>query len=122
VKGGELAVGITALGFMVALIITVAGRVDVDSIKARHDGELDRACSMAAGNVRATLPWLTPHHSRREAGLLLLGRDAAWAPVCARDRGAGAELRSQIDAALGQPDAPGAVSLATQLVVALENR
>lgn len=82
--------------------------------------DLERACLLAAGNARAHASWLDS--PRREAGLLLMGSDAAWAPVCARDRGAGAELRSQIDAALGQPDAPGAAALAAQLVVLLENR
>ena len=108
------------------LIVFVVGYMLATTIAwvtpAPTDRALDRACTMAAGNVRATLSWLAPDHPRREDGLLLLSRDAAWAPVCARDRGAGAKLRSQIDDAMGQPDAPGAVSLATQLVVVLEDR
>lgn len=117
---GAIFAGAIAMGL--TLVIKVVGDAETQGIKARHDAELDRACTLAAGSVRSTLSWLAPDHPRREAGLLLLSRDAAWAPVCARDRGAGAELRSQIDDALGQRDAPGAVSLASQLVVLLENR
>jgi hypothetical protein len=107
---------VTALG--VSLAIKVIG----DAGDKRHDRELVTACAFAAGSVRSTMSWLAPDHPRREAGLLLLSRDAAWAPVCARDRGAGAKLRSEIDAALAQQDAPGAVALASRLVIALENR
>jgi len=81
-----------------------------------------RACALAAGNARATLPWLTEGHPRREAGLLLLSRDAAWAPVCARDHAAGARLQNEIDAAIANLDAPGAGVLALRLVMILEDR
>lgn len=104
-------------GYLFAMLINWA-----NDREPPRDPALDRACFLAAGNARAHAQWLTPGHARWEAGLLLLSGDATWAPLCARDRGAGAKLRSQIDAVMGQPDAPGAESLAAQLVLILEDR
>lgn len=86
------------------------------------DLALERACALAGGNARANEAWLAPGHPRREDALLLLSRDAAWAPVCARDRAAGALLRSEIDADLATADASNAGVLARRLVVLLEGR
>lgn len=104
------------LAFMSGLALGVRDR------GCRPDRELDRACALAAGNARSTLPWLAPGSSRREAGLLLLSRDAAWAPVCARDRAAGSKLRLEIDAAQATPDAGGAAELGARLAALLERR
>lgn len=83
--------------------------------------DLERACLLAAGNTRTTLSWLAPGHPRRAAGLLLLTRDAAWAPVCAKDAREGERLRDEIlDATDG--DALNARPLAGRLVVMLEER
>lgn len=118
----EMLIATVAIVVVVTIAAVVVLRVEGSEKRAARDRELERACLLAAGKARAHASWLDPGHPRREDGLLLLSQDAAWAPVCARDRGAGAELRSQIDAVLGQPDAPGAVSLAGQLILALENR
>lgn len=84
--------------------------------------DLEGACLLAAGNARTTLAWLVPGHPRREAGLLLLSRDAAWAPVCAKDPRVGDQLRNQILDATGNAEALNARPLAERLIVVLERR
>lgn len=84
--------------------------------------DLARACLLAAGNARTTAAWLSPGHSRRDAALLLLPRDAAWAPICAKDLRTGELLRDQILAATNEADPLNARILAESLVETLERR
>lgn len=97
----------------------------------RPDRQLERACTLAEGHARVNEALLSPGHPRREVGLLLLQRDATWAPVCARDREAGAQLlldvltdlgKFNVPTDLGKLDAPNAKVLARRLVVLLEGR
>lgn len=87
----------------------------------RQRAALQRACDLAAANARANMSWLAPTHPQRNIALHLLTRDAAWAPLCAKDGAAGARLQNDIlDAAAPSPD--DIRPLAQQLVELLEER
>jgi hypothetical protein len=81
--------------------------------------DLPRACTLAAANAMGTEAWLASSHPRRETALLLLTRDAAWAPVCAKDPAAGERLRNEIFS-MNDPDARDAQALAHRLVLILQ--
>lgn len=90
--------------------------------RAPRSTDLARECTLAAGRARAALDWLAPGHPRRDAGLMLITRDAAWASVCARDRAAAARLQVEIDAVAGSLGDRDARPLGLRLVEILERR
>jgi hypothetical protein len=105
--------------FMWSIVAICVAVVTIAKLRAKEcptDRDLDRACLLATGNAQRHAAWLEPGHLRREAALLLLSADAAWAPVCAKDARAGERLRDRITDETGTPDAPRATELARELV------
>lgn len=113
-------VAVATAGVIYAAMVTSTDRAEERARVGNERRRVERACLLATGNARATMPWLEPSHHRREAGLLLLSRDAAWAPLCARDPSAGEALRNRIIDETATPTASRAADLARELVRTLE--
>lgn len=111
-----------AIGLAVAMAALGAAAIMAGGMRSRAAScpRLERACLLAAGNARVHASWLEPGHRQRESALLLLSGDAAWAPVCAKDRKAADLLRDRILAETGTLNAPRASDLARELVDLLE--
>lgn len=104
-----------------ACIATIATLTITDLTRRCPVGpDLERACLLAASNARVHASWLEPGHRQREGALLLLSGDAAWAPVCAKDRRAAELLRDRILTETATLNAPRASDLARELVDLLE--
>ena len=102
------------------VVVAVLANVLPAERRGAAQGKIERGCLLAAGNARVNAAWLAEGHPRRESALLLLSRDAAWAPVCAQDRKAGEALRDEILSVVGEPNAAGAQASAARLIDMLD--
>jgi hypothetical protein len=91
----------------------IAALIILDEAEGRRGRARQRhrdagACMTAAGEAARNGPRLAVGHPQREQGLVLLLRDAAWAPLCAHARADGVGLQRRILEISATPGAPGA--------------
>jgi hypothetical protein len=106
--------------FIAGLILLDEAEGLRNEARSRSPSRDEAACVNAAEQATRNLAWLADSHPQRAQGLLLLARDAAWAPVCAASRADGAALQHRILVIVATPMAPGAIEAAGDLAGLLE--